>query len=397
MRQRRAEGPAGGVPPLSRALPSSRSRVVSWSAACEEGPAVGAERHGMTRVSGCRRGGPMGRPVAASQSRAVLSQLPVRMSLAVGAERHGMDHRLMFEEQADGWPVSASQSRTVPSLLPVRKVLPSGLNATARPGLDAAWAADGLAGGGVPEPRRLVRAPGEDGLAVGAECHGPYRSPDACKGWPMGRPVAASQSRAVLSWLPVRMVLPSGLNATDMTRHLDASGAGRWAGRWRHPRAAPCPCAPGEDRLAVGAERHADLASMAEGSDRSAGRWRRPRAAPCCPQLPVRMVLPSGLNATAADRASMLEGRPIGSAGGGVPEPRRPVRTPGEDGLAVGAERHGSRPRAGAGGRADGPAGGRVPEPRRAVITAGDDVLPSGLKAASCDGTGWEKTALSRG
>ena len=33
----------------------------------------------------------------------------------------------------------------------------------------------------------------------------------------MGRPVAASQSRAVLSSLPVRTVLPSGLNATALT------------------------------------------------------------------------------------------------------------------------------------------------------------------------------------
>ena len=33
----------------------------------------------------------------------------------------------------------------------------------------------------------------------------------------MGWPVAASQSRAVLSSLPVRTVLPSGLNATALT------------------------------------------------------------------------------------------------------------------------------------------------------------------------------------
>ena len=34
----------------------------------------------------------------------------------------------------------------------------------------------------------------------------------------MGWPVAASQSLAVLSSLPVRTVLPSGLNATATTR-----------------------------------------------------------------------------------------------------------------------------------------------------------------------------------
>ena len=37
------------------------------------------------------------------------------------------------------------------------------------------------------------------------------------QGWPIGWPVAASQSRAVLSELPVRTVLPSGLNATAAT------------------------------------------------------------------------------------------------------------------------------------------------------------------------------------
>ena len=37
-------------------------------------------------------------------------------------------------------------------------------------------------------------------------------------GSPMGWPVAASQSRAVLSSLPVSTVLPSGLNATQLTR-----------------------------------------------------------------------------------------------------------------------------------------------------------------------------------
>ena len=40
----------------------------------------------------------------------------------------------------------------------------------------------------------------------------------------MGLPVAASQSRAVLSSLPVRTVLPSGLNATAVTASWCARG-----------------------------------------------------------------------------------------------------------------------------------------------------------------------------
>ena len=45
----------------------------------------------------------------------------------------------------------------------------------------------------------LSPAAGEDGLAVGAERHGHRPRPGAPVGGPMGLPVAASQSRAVLS------------------------------------------------------------------------------------------------------------------------------------------------------------------------------------------------------
>ena len=67
------------------------------------------------------------------------------------------------------FPVAAFHSRTVPSLLPapVKTDFPSGLNATAlTQSLICQGQADGLAGGGVPEPR-CVPAPGEEGLAVG--------------------------------------------------------------------------------------------------------------------------------------------------------------------------------------------------------------------------------------
>ena len=71
-----------------------------------------------------------------------------------------------------GLPVAASQSRAVMSSLPVSTALPSGLNATADTRLVLQWWPDGLAGGGVPEPRRVVMAACEYGLAVGAERHG---------------------------------------------------------------------------------------------------------------------------------------------------------------------------------------------------------------------------------
>ena len=82
-------------------------------------------------------------------------------------------------------------------------------------------------------------------------------------------------------------------------------------------------------------------------------------------ELPGRIVLPSGLNATEDHRARMRQGWADGPAGGGVPEPRRLVPAPGEDRLAVGAERHGGHPGRMRHGLAERPAGGGVPEPRR--------------------------------
>ena len=97
-------------------------------------------------------------------------------------------------------------------------------------------------------------------------------------------------------------------------------------------------------------------------------------------QLPVRTVLPSGLNATDMHRVRMRQGLADGLAGGGVPEPRRLVPAPGEDGLAVGAERHGPDRARMLQGLAEGLAGGGVPEPRRLVIAPGEDRLAVGAE-----------------
>ena len=79
-------------------------------------------------------------------------------------------------------------------------------------------------------------------------------SPRCGKGDPIGWPVAASQSRAVLSLHPVRTVLPSGLNATRMTapRWCRGLADGPAGGGVPEPRRAVV--AAGEDGLAVGAE-----------------------------------------------------------------------------------------------------------------------------------------------
>ena len=139
----------------------------------------------------------------------------------------------------------------------MRIVRPSGLNATAP---DRArmlqGLAEGPAGGGVPQPRRLVLAPGEDRLAIGAERHERRQRPHA-QGRADGPAGGGVPQRAVLSLYPVRMVRPSGLNATETQVAPRHAAVGRSAGRWRRPTAAPAPMlAAGEDRLAVGAERH---------------------------------------------------------------------------------------------------------------------------------------------
>ena len=87
--------------------------------------------------------------------------------------------------------------------------------------------ADPLTGGGVPQLGRVVPAPGEDRLAIRAERHGPT-VPECARGGPRGRPVAASHSRAVLSLPPVRIVLPSGLNATEHTAVRMLQGLAEW-------------------------------------------------------------------------------------------------------------------------------------------------------------------------
>ena len=99
----------------------------------------------------------------------------------------------------------------------------------------------------------------------------------------MGWPVAASQSRAVPSSLPVRTALPSGLNATART-----------------------------------------VASMPQGGAEGLAGGRVPEPRRAVRSSPVRTVLPSGLNATRLTPTLVPQGLAEGLAGGRVPEPRRP-------------------------------------------------------------------------
>ena len=114
-----------------------------------------------------------------------------------------------------GFSLSIDQSRAMPSTEPVRTVLPSGPKATAwtqcwwRKG----WPI-GLQVSRSQRARSSVVAAGQDRPSVWTK--GDRRDPVSMgKRRADGRPVAASQSRAVLSQLPVRTVRPSGLNATE--------------------------------------------------------------------------------------------------------------------------------------------------------------------------------------
>ncbi len=98
---------------------------------------------------------------------------------------------------------------------------------------------------------------------------------------------------------------------------------------------------------------------------------------------PVSTALPSGLYATALDRALVRQGRPDGPPRRRVPEPRRLVMAAGEYGLAVGAVRHGNDPALVKQGRPDRLARRRVPEPRRLVRLPVSTALPSGLNATA--------------
>ena len=112
-----------------------------------------------------------------------------------------------------------------------------------RPDTLSVWpvsGADGVAGGGVPDPHGVVGAAGDDAVPVGlnaTDCTAPVWP---VSGAPMGSPVAASQIRTVCVALPETMRVPVGLNATLRTASVwPVSGAPRRC-RWRRPRSAPC-------------------------------------------------------------------------------------------------------------------------------------------------------------
>jgi len=96
-------------------------------------------------------------PDSASQTRAVVSAEAVRTRLPSGLNAAEESRSLCPWREARVLPEPASQTRAVVSHEAVTTRLPSGLNAA---GVDAKGVplegGEGLAGAGVPDPRRLV-------------------------------------------------------------------------------------------------------------------------------------------------------------------------------------------------------------------------------------------------
>ncbi len=106
------------------------------------------------------------------------------------------------------------------------------------------------------QPHPLIVASGQEVIAVGAEGHGTSRALGCGMGGPRGIPEAASQSRTFPSWPPVSTIVPSGLNATAMTRALMQERSRAECPCLDVPEPRPAILAAGEDGLAIRAERH---------------------------------------------------------------------------------------------------------------------------------------------
>src|SRR5262249_26840861 len=100
---------------------------------------------------------------------------------------------------------------------------------------------------GVPDPEGAVEAPGGDPFAIGAEGDGKDLALMR-RGSPSSRPVAASQSRAVPSPLPVTSHRPSGLKAAARTGPRCSSGGPIGPPRGRLPEPGGAVIAPGKER-----------------------------------------------------------------------------------------------------------------------------------------------------
>ena len=252
------------------------------------------------------------------------------------------------------------------------------------PILVAAEDGDRLAGRGVPDARGVVVRRRDDARPVGAEGGGidlfwwPLRTAIAL-------PVAASQTRAVLSSDAVTMRVPSGLKAAELTDSVVAAqGRDRLAGR-----GVP-------DARGVVPRRRDDARPVGAEGGGTTGPWWPLRTAIALPVAAsqTRAVLssdavtmrdPSGLKAAEFDRALVAAENSDRRAGRGVPDACGLVRRRRDDARPVGAEGGGIDAILVAAEDGDRLAGRGVPDARGVVIRRRDDARPVGAEGGGID------------
>ena len=155
-------------------------RVVG--AAGDDARAVGAERHAGHRVGVAGQRWPIGLAGGrVPQPHRVVDRCRRRCGVPSGLNATLLTGSVWPVSGAPiGWPVAASHTRTVLSCAAGDDARAVGAerHALHRAGVAGQRRADGLAGGRVPHPHRVVVAAGDDARAVGAERHA--RSPRRC-------------------------------------------------------------------------------------------------------------------------------------------------------------------------------------------------------------------------
>ena len=202
--------------PISAPVAASHTRaVLSADAVTTRAPS--GLNVALWTISSCCNGLPIGAPVAASHTRAVLSGRG-RHAPAVGAEHRVKYLTVVLQGLCRSAPRSPHPTPARPSVLG-RGHHPLAVGAERR-GPDGSSCCKGLPIG-APVAASHTRAVLSSGRGhhtrpVGAERRA--RTLRSCRrGLPIGAPVAASHTRAVLSSDAVTTRLPSGLNAALMT------------------------------------------------------------------------------------------------------------------------------------------------------------------------------------
>ena len=285
-------------------------------------------------------------------------------------------------------PVAASQTMAVLSIrrgddLPAVRAERRQQRSPCVPGEGAEF----LPGGRVPDDGGLVQRGGDDLLPSGLNaaeltCPCARRGCGASARWPRPRRWRSCPHEAVTMLLAVRA-------ECRRQRHqpvCPASDAELLPGG-RVPDDGGLVHRGGDDPLTVRAERRdtSEVPCVRRACGPSA-RWPRPRRWRSRPHEAVTMLPPSGLNAARHHRGPVCPARAELLPGGRVPDDGGAVRRGSDDPPAVRAERRRHHSGRVPGEGAELLPGGRVPDDGGLVPRRGDDAPPSGLNAAASQG-----------